>query len=104
MAIDLAALLTATAAVGDAITEGRWEEAATLEAQRRLDLTEFIETKLAEGSDPAALASDIQQLHRQTHTLLGEADHHQRRLVRDAFVARTGRKAVAQYAQNSGKP
>jgi hypothetical protein len=101
---ELKGLLAATTEVGDAIAEGRWEEAATLEAQRRDALAIFIQAKLKRGADPTVLATDIEQLHQQTHLLLGEADHHQRKLVREAFVARTGRKAVASYARNSAKP
>lgn len=104
MDTELKDLLAATAEVGDAITEGRWEEAATLESRRREDLATFIQTQLKQGADPKVLATDIEQLHRKTHLLLGEADHHQRKLVREAFVARTGRKAVASYARNSAKP
>ncbi len=100
----LKGLLVATAEVGDAITEGRWEEAATLEAQRRETLASFIQSRLSQGADPVVLAADIERLHQQTHQLLGEADHHQRKLVREAFVARTGRKAVASYQRNSANP
>lgn len=104
MDTELKGLLAATIEVGDAITAGRWEEAATLEARRREDLAIFIQTKIKQGADPTVLATDIEQLHQKTHLLLGEADHHQRKLVREAFVARTGRKAVASYSRNSAKP
>lgn len=97
-------LLAATAAVGDAINAGDWEEAAQLEAQRREALQTFIQEQLDQDADPGRLAETIQDLHRRTYRLLGEADHHQRKLVREAFVARTGRQAVATYARHSAKP
>jgi len=101
---DLKSLLAATEAIGDAITAGQWEQAAQLEAERRAQLQSFIAQQLEQNSDPGDLAATIQELHRRTFELMGEADHHQRRLVREAFVARTGRQAVASYARHSSKP
>ena len=101
---DLKSLLAATEAIGDAITAGRWEEAALLEGQRREGLQTFILHQLEQDVDPSKLAATILDLQQRTYQLMGEADHHQRKLVREAFVARTGRKAVASYARHASKP
>jgi len=101
---DLKSLLAATEAIGDAITAGQWEEAALLEAQRREGLQTFIRQQLQQNVDPRQLAATIEELQKRTYGLMGEADHHQRKLVREAFVARTGREAVASYARHSSKP
>ena len=103
MTTDLKSLLAATEAIGDAITEGRWEKAALLEAQRREALQVFIQNQLQQDVDPNSLAAVIQDLHERTFRLMGEADHYQRKLVREAFVARTGRQAVETYARHSSK-
>jgi hypothetical protein len=100
---DLKNLLAATEAIGDAITAGRWEEAALLEAQRRKELQAFISHQLQQEVDPNSLGAAIQGLHERTFQLIGEVDHYQRKLVREAFVARTGRQAVATYARHSSK-
>ena len=104
MSADLKSLLAATEAIADAITAGHWEEAALLEAQRREGLKAFISRQLEQDVDPTKLAATIQELQQRTYRLMGEADHHQRKLVREAFVARTGRQAVETYARHSSKP
>ena len=104
MATELKALIAATEAVGDAITAGHWEEAAQLEAKRRDSLRSYVQEQLEQDVDPSHLAAALQDLNQRTYQLKGEADHYQRKIIREAFVARTGEQAVATYARNSAKP
>ena len=98
---ELAELADSTEKVRSAISEGRWEEAAALEAKRRAALEQFIAQSRERGAE---LADRLQRLQAMTQHVMGEVLHHQRRLEREVFTLQQGRKAVRAYNDHSSKP
>ena len=90
----VAKALELTDRVHSAIDGGDWVHAQELETERRRVLEE-----LAAGaqSEPE-LSPTFAALAERNHRLIGLVEHHRRRVLREAAVARTARDAAAAYA------
>jgi hypothetical protein len=90
----LAAAIDLTDRVQDAIDAGDWPRAQELEAQRRRLLEQ-----LAGDSDPTGeVASGFATLEARNQRLIGLVQHHRRRVLRDAAVAKTAHDGLNAYA------
>lgn len=80
-----------------AIDAGDWAQARELETQRRALLEQ-----LAAAPDAAReVAQTFAALDGRTRRLIGLVEHHKRRVLREAAVAKTGHDGAAAYADNS---
>lgn len=94
----LAELLAQTDAVEEAIHAGDWQQAASLEAERRHQLTAFIAAEAAAGTVIATeTRGALEDLHGRSQRLLGEVHHRRRQLVFEATALHRGRTAVRAY-------
>lgn len=84
------------AEVQHAVDAGDWTLAASLEIEFRETLAQQVET-LREADAPALRRTLEAAAVRVAH-LIGEVAHHERRLVREASMISTGRRAAAAYA------
>ena len=94
----LQALADSQNAVQCAVDDGDWSRAAELEIEFRSCLAAVIDS-MRDGS-PAELSTLRQTLEAavgRVARLIGEVAHHERRLVRDASMVSTGRRAAAAY-------
>lgn len=91
MALDL------TEQVHSAIDAGDWLHAQELEAERLRVLRELAAEKDASGE----VAATFRSLEERNHRLIGLAQHHRRRVLREAALARTGEAGVAAYGANA---
>ena len=89
----VATVLELTDQVQAAIDGGDWPRAQELETERRRLLEE-----LATRADPAELAPTFTALEARNHRLIGLVEHHKRRILREAAVARTAHDGAAAYA------
>ena len=80
-----------------AINAGEWRRATEIDRERRQAL-EVLLDKLAPSEELNAALAELQQ---QTHHLMGQAHHHQRRLVREASTLATGRAAAQEYSSTA---
>lgn len=101
MQAQLTAIIALTDDVQAAIGSGEWQTATELDRRRRAALDTLLEDL---AKDPA-LAASIQQaltdLQTRTRHLIGEVDHHKRRVIREASMVTTGRRAAREYASVS---
>jgi hypothetical protein len=97
MSRELQAVLDLTDQVHAAITRGEWQRARELETERR-ELLERLLACVREDIEPQ-VAATLARLHERGHQLLGEAQHHKRRLLREATIVKTGREAARAYAE-----
>lgn len=89
------AALELTDRVQAAIDEGDWLRAREIEAERR----QILET-LAGRPDPAGeVASTFATLEERNYRLVGLVEHHRRRVLREAAVARSAGAGAAAYAE-----
>jgi hypothetical protein len=86
-------ILELTDRVEAAIDGGDWLRAQELETERRRLLEE-----LAGGAPRAELESTFAALAQRNYRLIGLVEHHRRRVLREAAVARSARDAAAIYA------
>jgi hypothetical protein len=93
----LATVLDLTDQVQAAIDGGDWPHAQELETERRRLLELF-----AAAPDTADVGSAFAALEARNRRLIGLVEHHRRRVLREAAVARTGHDAVAAYADVRG--
>ncbi len=95
----IASLLELTDRVQAALDSGEWLRAGELEAERRGLLVSLVATARSEGrsAELAPLLGDF--LERANH-VVGEIHHHQRRLLREASMLRTGHAAASAYGDN----
>lgn len=96
MTATLTSILELTEAVQSAIDEGDWLRASEIEARRRSMLEAFFAASAARGAglEPAGA---LEQLRERNQRLIGEVQHHRRRVLRDASMIRTGQIAVDAY-------
>ena len=97
---DVAEVLALTDQVEAAIAAGEWQQAADLEAQRRATLIGLIERQGVSSNVAAELRDAMAGIASRTYRLIGQAQHHQRALLRDASMIRIGRKAADEYERN----
>jgi hypothetical protein len=77
-----------------AIEAGDWQRAHELEIERRALLEQLAATPLgAAGMEP-----ELAALEERTARLIGLVQHHRRRVLREAAVARSAQDGVAAYA------
>jgi hypothetical protein len=91
----LETLLELTDRVQSAIDAGDWQRANELEAERRALLEQLVHA----GAGDAELTAGLSALQQRTHALIGLAEHHRRRVLREATMVRTGHAAAAHYAE-----
>jgi hypothetical protein len=96
----VATAIALTDRVEDAIDAGDWPRAQQLEGQRRELLEELAATPDATGE----VARTFAVLDGRTRRLIGLVEHHKRRVLREAAVAKTGHDGAAAYADNSVSP
>jgi len=90
----VATVLDLTDQVQAAIDGGDWPRAQELETERRRVLEQ-----LALGADPRALEPTFAALEARNRRLIGLVEHHKRRILREAAVARTSHDGAAAYAE-----
>jgi hypothetical protein len=93
----VATVIALTDRVQDAIDAGDWPQAQQLEMQRRALLEELAATHDATGE----VARTFAALDGRTRRMIGLVEHHKRRVLREAAVAKTGHDGAAAYADNS---
>jgi hypothetical protein len=87
-------VLELTDRVQDAIESGDWPRAQDLETERRR-LLEQLATTPDDAGDRRAVLVDLET---RNHRLIGLVEHHKRRVLREAAVARTAHEGVTAYA------
>lgn len=90
----VATVLELTDQVQAAIDGGDWPRAQEVEAQRRALLEELA----AAANAGADLKQTFAALEQRNRRLIGLVEHHKRRILREAAVARTGQEGAAAYA------
>jgi hypothetical protein len=88
----VATVLDLTDRVQAAIDDGDWPRAQELETERRRLLEQ-----LAAAPDGGDLKPTFVALEARNRRLIGLVEHHKRRVLREAAVARTGHDGVAAY-------
>jgi hypothetical protein len=99
----LNAILALTDEVQAAIGNGEWETATELDRRRRAALDTLLLDLARDPALTASLQQALTDLQTRTYHLIGEVDHHKRRLVREASMVTTGRRAAREYAAVSGE-
>jgi hypothetical protein len=93
----VATVLDLTDQVQAAIDGGDWPRAQELETERRRLLEQ-----LAAAPDAGDLKPTFTALEARNHRLIGLVEHHRRRVLREAAIARTGHSGAAAYADVRG--
>ncbi len=93
MSSPVATVLELTELVQAAIEGGDWSRAQELETQRRALLEQ-----LAAAGDSSDLKNTFAALEQRNRRLIGLVEHHKRRILREAAVARSGHEGAAAYA------
>jgi erythromycin esterase-like protein len=97
----VAAVIALTDRVQDAIDAGDWPRAQELETERRTILEQLVAAPDTTGE----VAQTVAELDQRTRRLIGLVEHHKRRVLREAAVARTAHDGAAAYTDNSaGQP
>ena len=91
-----------TDAVQAAIDDGDWQLARELEESRRLSLEDLVAQAAKAGPEAENLRDYLAAAQERVQKLMGELMHHQRRVVREADMVRTGRRAAAVYESAAG--
>ena len=86
-----------TDAVQSAIDDGDWQLARELEESRRRALEALVAQAAKAGTEAENLRDYLLAAQERVLKLMGELRHHQRRVVREADMVRTGRRAAAVY-------
>jgi hypothetical protein len=89
----VATVLELTDEVQAAIDGGDWPRAQELETERRTLLE-----RLAVATDAGDLRQTFAALEQRNRGLIGLVEHHKRRILREAAVARSGQDGAAAYA------
>jgi hypothetical protein len=89
----VAAVLELTDRVQAAIESGDWPLAQELETERRR-LLEQLAAVPGDAGDRRTIFADLET---RNHRLIGLVEHHKRRVLREAAVARTAHDGVAAY-------
>jgi hypothetical protein len=93
----VATVLDLTDQVQAAIDDGDWPRAQELETERRRLLEQ-----LAVAADAGDLTPTFTALEARNRRMIGLVEHHKRRVLREAAVARTGHEGVAAYVDVKG--
>ena len=93
----VATVIALTDRVQDAIDAGDWPSAQQLETERR----ELLEQLAAAPDARGEVAQVFAALDGRTRRMIGLVEHHKRRVLREAAVAKTGHEGAAAYAENS---
>ena len=93
MGVLVGKVIDLTQRVEAAIESGDWPEAQELESERRRLLEELAR------SDEGDLRATFAALEARNGRLIGLVEHHKRRVLREAAVARTARDGAAAYAE-----
>lgn len=99
--IELEDLASCTDAVATAISEGDWQHASELEAQRRGMLERYIAAERQAHGGIEHLRDELANLIDLSNRALGEVHHRQRQILLEAAVLQRGREATEAYAHNS---
>jgi hypothetical protein len=100
MSTTLAGILELTDRVQAAIDAGDWQGAQDLETERR----GAIEQLVAEQGAGDTIGTSLEELQRRNRKMIGEVQHHRRRVMRDATIVKTGQAAAAAYGAASDAP
>ena len=90
----MSAVSQLTDEVQAAVHDGDWQRASELEALRLRALEGLLAMR---PTDPVELQQFLTSTRDSVNHLIGEVHHHQRRIVREATMIRTGRKAKVEY-------
>ncbi len=99
MSVTLAEVLELTDRVQEAIDAGDWLAAQEAETSRRSALEQLVAERGAAGD----LAQSLAQLRERNQRMIGEVHHHQRRVLRDASMVKTGQAAASAYRESQAK-
>lgn len=90
-----------TDTIQSAMDEGEWKRAAALAAQRLEVLRALFSTSGASGVRGELFETLLREAQAANYRLIGEVDHHRRRLQREAELEAAGHHAVERYAETS---
>ena len=90
-------VIALTDQVQSAIDAGDWPRAQELETERR----GLLETLAATPDTTGEVVRTFTALEARNRRLIGLVEHHKRRVLREAAVAKTGHDGAAAYADNS---
>ncbi|MGI9258906.1 MAG: hypothetical protein ACR2QQ_08725 [Gammaproteobacteria bacterium] len=99
--IALEDLASYTDAVATAISEGDWQHASELEAERRSLLERYIATEREAHGGIEHLRDKLADLIDLSNRALGEVHHHRRQILLEAAALQRGREATEAYAHTS---
>lgn len=94
----VAAIVALTDDVQAAIADGQWQAATALDRRRREALDALLEGLASQPALTASLQQSLSELQTRTRHMIGEVDHHKRRVIREASTVSTGRRATREYA------
>ena len=94
MSVPLTAILEMTDQVQAAIDGGDWQRASDLEAARREAIVRLVAERPADPQIGVALAD----LYARNQRMLSDVNQQRRRLLRESALLKTGKAAVAAYA------
>ena len=93
-------ILTLTDAVQQAIDAGEWQRAHDVDVERRA----LLEALALQRGDPAALGAALADVRARTYVLMGQVEHHKRRVLREASTVKTAHAAAAAYTEAEWSP
>lgn len=96
MSAVLQSIVELTDRVQTAVQDGDWAHAHELDVERRT-LLESLLADAAAVASAAELGAVLADLERRSRHLIGEVQHHQRRILREASMVKTGHDAAAAY-------
>ena len=99
--IELEDLASYTDAVATAISEGDWQHASELEAERRGLLERYIAAERTAHGGIEHLRDELANLIDLSNRALGEVHHRRRQILLEAAVLQRGREANEAYTHNS---
>jgi IS5 family transposase len=96
MTAAIGVILDLTEQIQAAIDGGDWQRASEIDTDRRAQLERLVADHAASDTT-GALRAALENLERGNRRFMGEVQHHQRAILRDASMVRTGQAAVASY-------
>jgi hypothetical protein len=94
---ELAEILALTDAVQAAIDASDWQGASRIEAERRAKLEALVAASGRGTLTNERLRECLLDAQTESRRLIGEVDHHRRRVLREAETVSTGQRAVIEY-------
>jgi hypothetical protein len=98
----LASVAALTDRVHAALSDGDWASAHALDVERRALLEQLLVHVAAHGWTEAAAA--LADLERRSRQLVGEVQHHRRRVLREASLLKTAHAAAGAYGNSACEP